>query len=153
MPDLTRLDVRITLPLGWTRHLGAALDARSVAASPSRGTGKGGGPTMRAAIDAFLDTPKVKKTPNTLRAYTNVLDRTAEQVGSAPARPARRPLTLAARRGGSAWGAGARLHRAGAPAPAPGVRVAIPGPRERASVLGVALEHQPVRIEPVGADP
>jgi hypothetical protein len=36
---------------------------------------------MRAAIDAFLDTPKVKSTPNTLRAYTNVLDRTAEQVG------------------------------------------------------------------------
>jgi hypothetical protein len=63
------------------RHLGAALDARSVAASPSRGTGKGGGPTMRAAIDAFLDTPKVKSTPNTLRAYTNVLDGTAEQVG------------------------------------------------------------------------
>jgi len=46
-----------------------------------RGTGKGDGPTMRAAIDAFLDTPKVKGTPNTLRAYTNVLDRTAEQVG------------------------------------------------------------------------
>jgi hypothetical protein len=46
-----------------------------------RGTGKGDGPTMRAAIDAFLDTPKVKDTPNTLRAYTNVLDRTAEQVG------------------------------------------------------------------------
>jgi hypothetical protein len=36
---------------------------------------------MRAAIDAFLDTLKVKSTPNTLRAYTNVLDRTAEQVG------------------------------------------------------------------------
>ena len=28
-----------------------------------RRTGKGGGPTMRAAIDAFLDTPKVKGTP------------------------------------------------------------------------------------------
>ena len=43
-----------------------------------RGTGKAGGPTMRAAIDAFLDTPKVMGSPNTLRAYTNVLDRTAE---------------------------------------------------------------------------
>jgi site-specific recombinase XerD len=36
-----------------------------------------GGPTVRAAIDAFLDTPKIKGNPNTLRAYTNVLDRTA----------------------------------------------------------------------------
>jgi hypothetical protein len=42
---------------------------------------------MRAAIDAFLDTPKVKSTPNTLRAYTNVLDRTAEQVGVMPRDP------------------------------------------------------------------
>lgn len=36
-----------------------------------------GGPTVRAAIDAFLDTPKIKGNPNTLRAYTGVLDRTA----------------------------------------------------------------------------
>lgn len=40
------------------------------------------GPTVRASIDAFLDTPKVKTNPNTLRAYTNVLDRAAEQIGS-----------------------------------------------------------------------
>jgi integrase len=46
-----------------------------------RGTGKAGGPTVRAAIDAFLDSPKIKGNPNTLRAYTNVLDRAAEQVG------------------------------------------------------------------------
>jgi integrase len=43
---------------------------------------KPGGPTVRASIDAFLDTPKVKKNPNTLRAYTNVLDRAAEQIGA-----------------------------------------------------------------------
>ncbi|QUN17003.1 tyrosine-type recombinase/integrase [Nocardia seriolae] len=40
-----------------------------------------GGPTVRSAIDAFLDTPKVKTNPNTLRAYTNVLDRAAEVIG------------------------------------------------------------------------
>jgi hypothetical protein len=45
-----------------------------------RGTGKVGGPTVRAAIDAFLDSPKIKGNPNTLRAYTNVLDRTADRV-------------------------------------------------------------------------
>ena len=38
-----------------------------------RSSGKAaGGPTVRAAIDAFLDSPKVKGNPNTLRAYTNV---------------------------------------------------------------------------------
>jgi integrase len=42
---------------------------------------KAGGPTVRAAIDAFLDSPKIKSNPNTLRAYTNVLDRTAEEIG------------------------------------------------------------------------
>lgn len=42
---------------------------------------KAGGPTVRAAIDAFLDSPKGKQNANTLRAYTNVLDRVAEQVG------------------------------------------------------------------------
>jgi integrase len=46
-----------------------------------RRTGTASGPTVRASIDAFLDSPKVKGNPNTLRAYTNVLDRTAEQVG------------------------------------------------------------------------
>jgi len=43
-----------------------------------RGSGtSAGGPTVRVAIDAFLDTPKIKGNPNTLRAYTGVLDRTA----------------------------------------------------------------------------
>jgi integrase len=44
---------------------------------------KGGGPTVRVSIDAFLDTPEVKKNPNTLRAYTGVLvlDRAAEHIG------------------------------------------------------------------------
>lgn len=41
-----------------------------------------GGPSVRASIDAFLDTPKVKGNPNTLRAYTNVLDRTAGVLGA-----------------------------------------------------------------------
>lgn len=41
------------------------------------GTGAGGGPTVRAAVDAFLDSPKVKSNSNTLRAYTGVLDRVA----------------------------------------------------------------------------
>jgi integrase len=41
-----------------------------------------GGPTVRAAIDAFLDTPKVKANPNTARAYAGVLDRTAGVIGA-----------------------------------------------------------------------
>jgi integrase len=45
------------------------------------GPAKTGGPTVRAAIDAFLDSPKVKANPNTLRAYTNVLDRVGELIG------------------------------------------------------------------------
>jgi hypothetical protein len=45
-------------------------------------TGKAGGPTIRAAIDAFLDSPKIKGNRNTLRAYTGVLDRTAEEIGA-----------------------------------------------------------------------
>lgn len=45
-------------------------------------SGKAAGPTVRAAIDAFLDSPKVKGNPNTLRAYTNVLDRTAGVIGT-----------------------------------------------------------------------
>jgi integrase len=39
------------------------------------------GPAVRASIDAFLDSPKVKGNANTLRAYTNVLDRAAELIG------------------------------------------------------------------------
>jgi len=46
-----------------------------------RGTGTAGGPTVRTSIDAFLDTPKIKGNANTLRAYTNVLDRAAEVIG------------------------------------------------------------------------
>ncbi len=46
-----------------------------------RETSTAGGPTVRAAIDAFLGSAKVKGNANTLRAYTNVLDRVAEVVG------------------------------------------------------------------------
>ncbi|WP_410596147.1 tyrosine-type recombinase/integrase [Amycolatopsis sp. lyj-23] len=46
-----------------------------------RGTGKTGGPAVRTAIDAFLDSPNITGNPNTLRAYTNVLDRTADVLG------------------------------------------------------------------------
>jgi len=49
------------------------------------GAGAVGGPTVRTSIDAFLGSPKIKGNPNTLRAYTNVLDRTSEQLG--PGRP------------------------------------------------------------------
>jgi integrase len=50
--------------------------------TPRRGLGAAsGGLTVRAAIDAFLDTPDIKNTPNTLRAYTGVLDRTATVIG------------------------------------------------------------------------
>ncbi|MGQ0773174.1 MAG: hypothetical protein ACT4NY_01945 [Pseudonocardiales bacterium] len=46
-----------------------------------RGTGAAaGGPTIRASIDAFLDSPNIKGNPNTLRAYTGVLDRLAERL-------------------------------------------------------------------------
>jgi hypothetical protein len=41
-----------------------------------------GGPTVRAAIDTFLDSPNVRATPNTLRAYTSVLDRVGEEIGT-----------------------------------------------------------------------
>lgn len=40
-----------------------------------------GPPTVRTSIDAFLDSPKVKGNANTLRAYTNVLDRAADEIG------------------------------------------------------------------------
>ncbi|CAI7978959.1 conserved hypothetical protein [Frankia sp. Hr75.2] len=51
------------------------LDARRL------GPGPAGGPTVRAAVDAFLDAPAVRGNPHTLRAYTNVLDRVAELLG------------------------------------------------------------------------
>ncbi len=34
---------------------------------------KSDGPTVRAAIDSFLDSPNVRANPNTLRAYTRVV--------------------------------------------------------------------------------
>jgi integrase len=37
---------------------------------------------VRAAIDGFLDSPDAKANPNTLRAYTSVLDRVAEEIDS-----------------------------------------------------------------------
>ena len=37
---------------------------------------------MRAAIDGFLDSPDVRANPNTLRAYTSVLDRVGEETGT-----------------------------------------------------------------------
>ena len=40
-----------------------------------------GGPTVRAALDAFLDSPKVNGNAHTRRAYTGVLDRAAEVLG------------------------------------------------------------------------
>jgi site-specific recombinase XerD len=43
---------------------------------------KVGGPTVRAAIDGFLDSPNVKANPNTLRAYSGVLDRVDEEIDS-----------------------------------------------------------------------
>jgi integrase len=46
-----------------------------------RRTGNAAAPTVRASIDAFLDSPKIKGNSNTLRAYTNVLDRISEQLG------------------------------------------------------------------------
>jgi len=50
-------------------------------AARRRGAGKTGAPTVRTAIDAFLDSPKIAGNPNTLRAYTNVLDRVAARLG------------------------------------------------------------------------
>lgn len=38
-------------------------------------------PTVRSSIDAFLDSPKINGNANTLRAYTSVLDRAAEEIG------------------------------------------------------------------------
>ncbi|MCK9897704.1 hypothetical protein [Frankia sp. AgB32] len=37
--------------------------------------------TRRAAVEAFLDSPTIRGDPHTLRACTNVLDRTAELLG------------------------------------------------------------------------
>ncbi|MGH3293492.1 MAG: hypothetical protein ACRDP7_16965 [Trebonia sp.] len=67
-----------------------------------------GGPTVRAAIDAFLDTPKVRANPNTARAYTGVLDRTAGVIGA--------DRKLAGVAGGEVAGAHAGLWGTAAPA-------------------------------------
>ncbi|MGH3847264.1 MAG: site-specific integrase, partial [Pseudonocardiaceae bacterium] len=45
-------------------------------------SGKAGGPTVRVAIDAFLDSPNINRSPHTRRAYAGVLDRTAELIGA-----------------------------------------------------------------------
>jgi site-specific recombinase XerD len=47
-----------------------------------RRSGTAGRPTVRASIDSFLDSPQIKGNANTLRAYTNVLDRAAEMIGA-----------------------------------------------------------------------
>jgi integrase len=47
-----------------------------------RAAGAAGGPTVRASIDAFLDSPKINRAPHTRRAYTGVLDRVAELLGA-----------------------------------------------------------------------
>ncbi|MFI6031621.1 tyrosine-type recombinase/integrase [Amycolatopsis magusensis] len=49
-------------------------------AARRRATGAAGKPSVRAAIDAFLDSPKIAGNPHTLRAYTNVLDRVADRL-------------------------------------------------------------------------
>ena len=46
------------------------------------GTRNISGPTVRCAVDAFLDTPKINRSPHTRRAYTNVVDRVAELLGA-----------------------------------------------------------------------
>lgn len=46
-----------------------------------RRIGNSGVPTVRAAIGDFVGSPKIKGNANTLRAYTNVLNRTAETIG------------------------------------------------------------------------
>lgn len=40
-----------------------------------------GGVSVRTAIEAFLDSPRVNRSPHTRRAYAGVLDRTGESVG------------------------------------------------------------------------
>ena len=45
-------------------------------------TGTAGGLTVRAAVDAFLDSPKINRSPHTRRAYANVLDRLADVLGA-----------------------------------------------------------------------
>ena len=56
----------------------AKLDARRGGQRPA----ETGGPTVRAAIDTFLDSPDVRANPNTLRAYTSVLDRVGGEIGT-----------------------------------------------------------------------
>lgn len=53
-------------------------DLRSRRPGPAR---RGSGPTVRRAVDAFLDSPKIAGNANTFRAYTGVLDRTAAELG------------------------------------------------------------------------
>lgn len=63
--------------------MAAAVTALETRRRPPRpGSGAAGGPSVRAAIDAFLDTPKIAGNPNTARAYANVLDRVAEALGA-----------------------------------------------------------------------
>ncbi len=54
----------------------AKLDAQRGRQRPA----EAGGPTVRGAIDGFLDSPDVRANPNTLRAYTSVLDRVGEEI-------------------------------------------------------------------------
>jgi hypothetical protein len=53
------------------------------------------GVTVRASIDAFLDSPKIKGNSNTLRAYTNALDRISEQFGPDRALAGAQPTSAA----------------------------------------------------------
>ena len=54
----------------------AKLDAQRGRQRPA----EAGGPTVRGAIDGFLDSPDVRANPNTLRAYTSVLNRVGEEI-------------------------------------------------------------------------
>jgi integrase len=47
-----------------------------------RGQASARRPTVRASIDAFLDSPAIMTTANTLRAYSNVLARVAERLSA-----------------------------------------------------------------------
>src|SRR5450759_1105029 len=63
----------------------ARLEQRQHATGTAGGltaTGTAGGLTVRAAVDAFLDSPKINRSPHTRRAYANVLDRTADVLGA-----------------------------------------------------------------------
>jgi hypothetical protein len=68
---------RARYPVGRSRR-----DAATVTTLETRRreTGTAGGPTVRAAIDAFLNTPRIKGNPNTLHAYAGVLDWVADRL-------------------------------------------------------------------------